>query len=145
MLQLDEQALADHFWETELSYVANDGETVILDDSQKLIQNQPMEQIDETRPWVRFTISPGMSRPDQTGDNPTHLQLGIAYLQVFAPKGTGMSQAKGIRDKFLGSFRNFRSPDHRLHVYRTGVDTIDDKAYTQIKVSVFWESLRKPG
>ena len=143
MLELDEQALSDAFWDISLSYTDEDGETVVLSDERKLVVNQPSENIDDTQPWVRFTILPGDSQMDATGTIPTYQQLGTAVLQVFAPKGTGLSAAREIRDQFIAAFRNWTSPDGHCHTYRVNNNVVEQDAYVQLNVTVFWESLRR--
>jgi len=143
MLDLDEQSLNDRFKSTALSYVDGAGQTVTLSATQRLLQNQPKINLDETKPWVRFTISPGDSEQDTLELNPAYKQLGTAYLQVFAPKGTGMGAARQIRDKFAAAFRGWTSPDGYTSVDRIGYTTVDQDAYTQINVTVSWESNRK--
>lgn len=144
MIDLDENALTDRFWEIDFSYTDAAGDTVLLSDERKLVENQSAQVVDETQPWVRFTISPGESQIDATGTIPTYKQLGTAYLQVFAPKGTGMSAARELRDQMANAFRGWFSPDGCCHVYKVGFTTVDQSAYTQVNVAVSWESLRKP-
>lgn len=143
MLDLDEKALNDRFAATVLSYQSGT-KTVTLSATQRLVQNQPKTNLDETLPWVRFWISPGDSEQDTLEINPAYLQLGVAYLQVFAPKGTGMGAARQIRDKFVASFRGWTSADGYTSVSRIGYQTIDQTDYTQINVTVTWESKRRP-
>ena len=143
MLNLDEAALEDRFWDTELSWT-DGSNTIVLTDEQRLVQNQAKENLDETQPWVRFTISPGASQQDTLESNPAFLQLGTAYLQVFAPKGSGMSAAREIRDQFVAAFRRWCSSDGLTSVDRISYQTVDQADYTQINVSVFWESKRRP-
>jgi hypothetical protein len=144
MLADDEQALNDQFWATTLSYVNDHGVTVTLTDDDKLIANQPDEDIDETKPWVRFTIEAGSSDQATTGLYHAYNQLGVAYLQVFAPKGSGMKKASSIRDQFAGAFRNWSSDDGHCHTYKLSYQTIEQATYAQINVTVYWESRRTP-
>lgn len=144
MLELDEQALNDAFWETELSYVDQYGVVTILTEDQKLLQNQPKANLDETQPWVRFKISPGATKMDSRTTPATYVQQGQAILEVFTPKGSGMSAARKLRSDFAEAFRDWRSADGRTYAHRISFYNVDHEAYTQINVTVSWESKRKP-
>lgn len=144
MLNLDEAALESRFWDTELSWTDSDGQKVVLADEQRLVENQPKENVDETQPWVRFTISPGDSQQETLELIPAYTQLGMAYLQVFAPKGTGMGAAREIRDQFVAAYRGWKSDDEYTFVDGVGFKNVDQPAYAQINVSVSWQSMRRP-
>ena len=77
-MSLDETALTDRF----LS---------VFDaaSSQVLTLNKPTTAVNKSKPWVRFSVSLGARARQTTGPNPTHLQLGGIYLQVFVPKSLG--------------------------------------------------------
>lgn len=143
MLNLDEAALETHFWSIELSYTGDNGQTVLLSDDQKLVVNQPSQQLDDTQPWVRFSIVPGDSQMDATGTQPVYHQLGTAFLNIYAPLGTGLGAAKQMRDQFASAFRNWTSPDGHCSEYKTGFNYFEADTYSQIKVTIFWESLRR--
>lgn len=144
MLHLDEQALEATFWATELSYTANDGSKVILPDECKFVMNQPSQNIDDTKPWVKFNIVPGDSAIDATGTVPFYRQLGTAFLNINVPTGYGMNAAKEMRDQFTSAFRGWKSEDGHCSCYKLGVNTFEQETYAQIKVTVYWESLRRP-
>lgn len=143
MLDLDETAIEARFWQTELSYTGDDGLTVILSDDQKLVVNQPSQSIDETQPWVRFSIVPGDCKMDASGTQPVYHQLGTAFLNIYSPLGTGLSAGKQMRDQFATAFRNWTSPNGHCWEYRTGFNYFEGDTFSQIKVTVYWESLRR--
>lgn len=144
MLHFDESALEDRFWETALSYTDQAGNSVTLSDDQKLVQNAPSVNLDETKPWVKFSVVPGDSAIDATGTVPTYQQLGTAFLRIFVPKGMGIGAAKEMRDQFAAAFRGWKSPDGHCHSYRLGFNTYETDASAEVRVTVFWESWRKP-
>lgn len=144
MLNLDEQELESRFWATDLFYTDNAGQSVTLNDDQKLVANQPIQSVDETKPWIKFAITPGDSAIDATGSTPTYQQLGTAFLNIYVPVGTGMSAAKEMRDQFASAFRGWTSDDGHCSCYKLGFNTSETDTYAHVKVTVFWESLRRP-
>lgn len=145
MLQQDIDALTARFTDTSLSYSVKTQagtSTVVLPDSQRLVVNQPAQQVDETKPWVRFSIEPGKVIQALSGLDRTYEQHGFAYLQVFAPPGTGTRQAGSIRDQFLASFRSWRSADNRLNVEEITFTAADNKDAYAITIKARWHSTR---
>jgi len=107
-----------------------------------LVEGQPTIDVDETRCWMRFTVSPGFGKQSTMSENAKFQQLGVATLQVFAPEGHGTYEAFQIQDKFMLGFRNWRSADKKIHVYKSSNDKSTQDGYTQYNINVFWESQR---
>ena len=130
MLQLDIDALNDRFFDNM------DAEAIQL-----LVENQPDEELDETLPWVRWTITPGDSK--LTAISPAlFTSLGTATLQIFVPKGKGTGAAIDIKEVFENAFREWRSTDKRLRIYKMSSTKGTDKNALQVNVTVFYESRR---
>jgi hypothetical protein len=110
-------------------------------DFQVIVDNQPDETIDQSRIFTRWTIQPGDSELIQTDG--MMIQLGVAYFQIIAPLETWTDEAHDLRDQFLNLFRNWRSEDRCLQVYKLGVDKPPNKTAYQINCKVFWRSHRK--
>lgn len=141
MLTLDIDALNAKFWSTPLSYTVANGTTHTLPARQVLVENQPDENVDEKKPWVRWTLNPGDSQ--QTGISPAiYTSLGTATLQVFVPKGRGTGEAQDIKEVFETAFRGWRSDDQRLRIYKMSSTKGPDKDYHQVNVTIFYESRR---
>lgn len=142
MIHLDIEQLNEKFWATPLTYIDEEGETVTMADSQILVENQPDDDIDESKPWVRWTINPGESKLIQTGPK-LYKNLGIATLQVFVPKGQGTGAATDIREAFNTAFREWRSPDQKLKVYKLSNTKGSGDDYLQVNANLFYESHRE--
>lgn len=141
MLYLDVDALNARFFATALTYKDDGGTTVTLTDAQKLVENQPPEELDETKPWVRWTINPGASQ--QTGISPAlFTNIGTATLQVFIPKSKGTGQATDLKTSFENNYRNWRSADKCLRVYKLDSSKGPDKDHHQVNVTIYYESKR---
>jgi hypothetical protein len=128
-------------WTIPLTYKDDHGTTVTLTEGQKVVENQPNEDQDETKPWVRWTITPGASQQTATGPA-LFTSLGTATLQVFVPKGKGAGQAIDLKTAFENGFRNWKSGDKCLKVYKLDSSKGADKDYLQVNVAVFYESKR---
>lgn len=109
-------------------------------DIQVIVDNQPDEKIDQSRIYTRWTIQPGESELVQTDG--LMKQLGVAKFQIIAPLETWNDDANDLRDKFLGLFRNWRSDDRCLQVYKIGSDKPPNKTAYQINCTVYWRSHR---
>ncbi|WP_448538530.1 hypothetical protein [Sphingobium yanoikuyae] len=142
MIYLDVDDLNARFWTCELSYKNDDGETVVLSDSQKLVENQPDEEIDATQPYVRWTIEPGASVQKVNAGPHMFRSVGTAYLQVFVPKGMGTGPATDLVDCFHNHFRKYRSEDTCLRVLSTDQRKGNDKKFFDVKASFAYESNR---
>lgn len=141
MLYLDVDALNARFFAIPLTYKDDNGATVTLPDTQKVVENQPAEDQDETKPWVRWTITPGASAPVTTGPI-TFKSLGVAVLEIYIPKGKGVGQAVDLKTAFENGFRNWKSGDKCLKVYKLDSSKGADKDYLHVNVTVFYESKR---
>jgi hypothetical protein len=130
MLNKDEDALNARF-------AAGMDEAAI----QVLVDNQPDEKVDKSRIYTRWTIQAGDSEKVQSDD--LMKQLGVAYFQIIAPLETWTDDANELRDKFLALFRNWRSDDRCLQVYKLSLETPPNKEAYQINCKVFWRSHRK--
>lgn len=141
MLYLDVDALNAKFWATALTYKDAAGITQTLPASQKLVENQPDEELDETAPSVRWTITPGESKLTAISP-PLFTSLGIATLQIFVPKGKGTGACIDIKEAFETAFREWRSTDKRLRIYKMSSTKCTEKNALQVNVIVFYESKR---
>ena len=141
MIELDIQQLNERFWATSLQYPDASGQVVTLTDRQVLVENQPAEEHDETRPFVRWTVNPGPSR--QVGISPAlFLNKGTAILQVFAPRGGGTGQARDIASALEASFRQWRSADRALRIESMERVRGPDPGLHQLNVKLHYESRR---
>lgn len=141
MIGLDIQQLNGRFWATPLTYRDAAGQVVTLNDAQVLVENQPPEEHDETRPFVRWTVLPGPSR--QVGISPAlFLHKGSAVLQVFTPKGAGTAQAHDLAEALESSFRQWRSDDRAVRI--VGMERVSgpDRDLHQLNVRLHYESRR---
>lgn len=142
MIFYDVDALNAKFATITLSYKNAANQTVNLPASQVLVENSPATDLDETAPWVRWSIAPGESKPKITGTPVTYLSLGNAYLQVFIPKDMGATIAQDIIESFHAAFRNWRSADKKLKIVGVGQIKVPNKDFYQVNASIKYESLR---
>ena len=142
MIYLDVDNLNGRFWTCELSYKNDDGETVVLLDSQKLVENQSDEEVDATHPYVRWAIDPGASVQKVNSGPHMFKSVGTAYLQVFIPKGMGTGAATDLVECFHGHFRKYRSADTCLRVLSTDQRKGNDKKFYMVVASFAYESNR---
>ncbi len=114
---------------------------------QLLVENQPDQDIDDTRVWTRWIVNPNFDETYTLGANPIYKQTGTATLQIFVPKGLYTGPGNDIRDQFNALFRGWRSADKKLVVdnlksasstYKRG-----DQEFHLINAMIFWHSLRK--
>ena len=141
MIYLDIDTLNAKFWATPLTYKNETGATVILPDAQKLDENGPSADLDETQPFVRWTIDPGASAAVTT--KPAIFKsLGVATLQIFIPQGRGSGIAIDIAEAFEAAFREFKSADKCLNVTRTQRNKGSDPKLFQLNVTVTYNSVR---
>ncbi len=141
MLYLDIDALNAKFWATPLSYKDGSGVAQTLTPDQKLVENGPTQELDETKPFVRWTINPGESK--RTAVSPAlFTSIGTATLQVFIPKGKGVALGTDIKSAFENAFRDWRSNDKTVRVYKMTSTKGPDKSLHQINVTIFYESKR---
>ncbi len=105
MLQKDIQALNDRFFDNM------DAEAIQL-----LVENQPDEELDDSRLWAKWIINPGMSETRSLGKDFAVTQYGMATLQIFIPKGQYTGPGDDLRDQFNKLFRGWRSADKKLVV-----------------------------
>jgi hypothetical protein len=143
MIYRDVDDLNARFWATPLTYKDAANATVALPETQKLVENQPDAEVDERKPWVRWTILPGSSVLNTTGAV-TFKQDGMAVLQVFTPRGTGTGMANDIAECAETAFRKWRSADRALTVDRVERSRGADKDYHQVNIKVHYTSVR-PG
>lgn len=142
MIYLDVDDLNARFWNCELSYKDDEGETVVLPDTQKLVENQPDEDVDATQPFVRWVIEPGASKQVINSGPHMFTSVGTAYLQVFIPKGMGTGPATDLVESFHAHFRKYRSADKCLRVISTDQRKGNDKKFYDVKASFAYESHR---
>lgn len=142
MIYLDVDDLNARFWTCELSYKNDEGDTIVLTDSQKLVENQPDEKIDATQPYVRWTIEPGASVQKVNAGPHMFKSVGTAYLQVFVPKGMGTGPAVDLVDSFHNHFRKYRSEDTCLRVLGTDQRKGNDKKSHMVVALFTYESHR---
>lgn len=142
MIYLDVDDLNARFWTCELAYKNEADELVVLTDDQKLVENQPSEEVDATLPYVRWTIAPGASVQEVNAGPHMFTSVGTAYLEVFIPKGMGTSAATEIVDCFHAHFRKYRSEDKCLHVLSTDQKKGNDKKCYSVTASFAYKSKR---
>jgi len=142
MIYLDVDDLNARFWTCQLAYKDEADELVVLDGDQKIVENQPSEQVDATLPYVRWTIEPGSSVQKVNAGPHMFKSVGSAYLEVFIPKGMGTSAATEIIDCFHAHFRKYRSADTCLRVLSTSQSKGNDKKPYSVTASFAYESNR---
>lgn len=67
-------------------------------------ENRPFDQPDGA-PWARFFVRES-DRRNATVTTAEQRTLGIAYLQIFLPEGTGTKKARECADKMIEIFEN---------------------------------------
>lgn len=111
--------------------------------NQVLTLNKPTTKVDESKPWVRFSVSLGDRDNSTMGDDPIRLQLGGVYLQVFVPKALGANGGDTLIDKFDELFADWRSADGALQIGRMSRNMTEDKNLYQHTIRFGFSSLRK--
>lgn len=114
-----------------------------LSSSQVLTLNKPVTKVDESKPWVRFSVSLGERDNATIGDDPIRLQLGGVYLQVFIPKALGLKGGDELVEKFDNLFCDWRSADGAIQIGRMSPSMIEQPTYYQRTIRFAFESLRK--
>jgi hypothetical protein len=114
------------------------------DNTQIVVDNQPDEDFDDTQVWMDWTIEPGSQRRVQNGINPVYEQLGTATLQIHVPQGAYTGPGDDVQKRFEDAFRDWRSDDRALRVYRIASSKLRNADNFQMNVTVFWESHRSP-
>jgi hypothetical protein len=113
---------------------------------QLLVENQPDEDIDETRVWTRWIINPGVSEETALGANYRVVQYGTVTLQVFTPKGLYTGPGGDIRDEFNKLFRGWRSEDKKLIIdnlkSQSSTYTKNGQEFHLINAMASWRSTR---
>lgn len=99
--------------------------------------------VDETQPFVRFSISPGSKAHIMGAD--IYSQLGRVWLQIFMPAHSGTATAYEIADRFTAIFRRWRSDDGFLRCGDEDITTIPsgENGVFQVNVSIRFESIRR--
>lgn len=105
MLQLDIKALNDRFFDN-----------MPVNEIQLTVENQPDEDLDDTRLWTKWIINPGISETTSFGRDFNVTQYGNATLQIFIPKGLYTGPGNELRDQFNALFRGWVSADKKLIV-----------------------------
>lgn len=110
--------------------------------SQVLTLNKPTTTVDKNKPWVRFSVSHGARARQTTGPNPTHLQLGGIYLQVFVPKSLGASGGDDLIAKFDDLFCDWQSDDGAIEIGRMERSRSEEKDLWQHTIRFSFQSKR---
>jgi hypothetical protein len=142
MIYKDIDDLNARFWSTSLTYTGPDNTVFEIPDEQKLTENGKLQEVDASEPWVRWTIIRGASERDTLGSNPFFRSIGTATLEIHVPKGIGTGIANEILDSFFAAFRDWRTENGELRVYRTRTDKVSNKDFHQINGVLFYESRR---
>lgn len=135
MIQLDIDALNNRLFDN-----------MDIEELQLLVENQPDEDIDDTKVWTRWVINPGLSEETALGANFRVYQEGTATLQIFIPKGLYTGPGNDIRDQFNRLFRGWRSADRKLVVDKLKSQssnyTRGSTEFHLINAMIFWHSIR---
>ncbi len=114
---------------------------------QLLVENQPDEDLDDTKVWTRWVINPGLSKDRVLGKDLLVTQYGTATLQIFIPKGLYTGPGDDVREQFNRLFRGWRSPDKALLIDNLKSDSSTYKRgnteFHLINAMVFWHSNRR--
>lgn len=111
--------------------------------NQVLTLNKPAVTVDRSRPWCRFSVSPGERRRVENGVTPNYLQLGGVFLRVFVPKALGVSAGDDLLDKWDRLMTDWRSADGALQIGRMTRTTEEKPDHYEITVRFAYQSLRK--
>lgn len=114
MLQLDIKALNDRFYDNDKGQYVLGG--VDVADIQLTVENQPDEDLDDTKVWTKWIVNPGISTTRSLGRDFLVTQYGTATLQIFIPKGLYTGPGNDLRDKFNALFRGWISADKKVIV-----------------------------
>lgn len=117
---------------------------------QVLVENQPVEEIDESRIYSFWVIDPAGSDRVERGPSAMIEQVGIAMFRIIVPAGTYLEDAYEARAKFVELFRDWRSDDKALTVLgfmdskkNVKADpTTKEPAYVALDVQFSWISRR---
>ena len=140
-IYMDVDALNAKFWDTALTY---NGGADTIPESQILTENGPTQEVDESLPWVRWTISPGASQRVTQGQTRLFKNLGTAHLEVFIPKGTGTATGEEIRESLIAEMAEWRSDDKTLRIYKhDATKGQGSKESHQLNAVFYYESKRE--
>ncbi len=133
MLQQDIDALNNRFFDNM------DAEAIQL-----TVENQPDEDLDDTKLWTKWIINPGLSTSVSMGRDFEVMQWGTATLQIFIPKGLYTGTGNDLRDQFNKLFRGWRSADKKLLIddLKSTSSEYKDKFHL-INAMVMWHSKRR--
>jgi hypothetical protein len=133
MLQKDIQALNDRFFDN-----------MDAEDIQLTVENQPDQDLDDTKLWTKWIINPGLSTSVSMGRDFLVTQYGTATLQIFVPKGLYTGPGIDLREQFNTLFRGWRSADRKLRVddLRSTSSTYKENFHL-INAMVMWHSKRR--
>jgi hypothetical protein len=133
MLQLDIDALNDRFFDN-----------MDVEDIQLTVENQPDEDLDDTKLWTKWIINPGLSTSVSLGRDFLVTQYGTATLQIFIPKGLYTGPGNDLRDQFNALFRGWRSADKKLIVDDLKSTSSEYKEkFHLINAMATWHSMRR--
>ena len=111
---------------------------------QTIYQNGQQMAVDESLPYVTFSIIPGDNERLSLGANALHSQLGRVWLQIFVPVGEGASLAMAVADTFKAIFENWTTTDGAIRFSAaTTVPVTGDAVWHQVNVSVPYESIHR--
>lgn len=133
MLQDDIQTLRTRLHET----LGQSGITIFYD-------NEGNQTPDATQVWCRFSVRPGEA--EVVGrDQAAHFErTGFCILQIMVPEAEGSALGFVAAEQFEAAFRDWRSTDKALKVYRVSTQpVIGEKGYYQINTFVYWRSHRR--
>ncbi|WBY16628.1 hypothetical protein PF049_00190 [Erythrobacteraceae bacterium WH01K] len=141
---MDVNALNTKFWATDLTYTDYQDNELSVPSSQIVTENGPPRDVDESKPWVRWIVSPGGSKRTTSGNVTLYKNLGTAFLEVHLPIGYGTGQAEEIRDAFIHAFADWQDPAKKLRVYKhdstKGAGT--ESSY-QLDAIIYYQSYRE--
>lgn len=134
MLKLTTLAIRHHF-----TTQAPEGVQIVYD-------NQPKVKIAEDKPFIRFSVRPGASKPISTGADPLIEMIGRTEMSIFVPIEQGDAQALDLADQCEAIFRGYRwqVPPNRLLVEGFERTILPEENWYQVKVSVLWRAIMHP-
>lgn len=107
---------------------------------QTVFDNAPEEQIDFTRPFVRFGVNPNQTERETFGTEGVHSRNGIIWLQILVPKAEGAKMAYDLADSFTGVFRNWRAAGMDLACGVEDMRQVPNNEHFQVNVMVPYQS-----
>lgn len=107
-------------------------------------ENEPARKPPADKPWCRLSHRPGDNTAAEMGTGRS-VQLGISFVQVFVPVGTGIAAGYDIAQALDNTMKKWRSDDKHTYVYKTSYNSTPatkENPFFQINYLIYWRSIR---